>query len=273
MYELSVMRPLQAFESFVKNRQTNKHATCPGCSSPLVHWICKLKDVYLTNHLENSLCFKVLNIKKVQKIYFIYCTLVNVPVLIYWRFSLFLKRDSHAVLNSFLCASVVVYFVDKRIKCPCKLILLAFQFLLFVGHFISYKFCDMHVSQRSNGQSPLWLPTLNHFSRPSRILFLSLSLSLSLFSVPHCMCTSCSFLLYLNFVVMYALVFDMVCRLHLSFVEYSDFCRNLCSCVIMWMFYLLYVNRIKLYSFPINVFCCINLVVFFVLFFNVLSCV
>lgn len=55
-------------------------------------------------------------------------------------------------------------------------------FFLIVGHLTSYDSCNMHVSPRSNGQSPLWLPTPNHSSRPSRVLFVSLCLSLSPFS-------------------------------------------------------------------------------------------
>lgn len=57
-------------------------------------------------------------------------------------------------------------------------------FSLIVGHLTSCDSCNLHVSPRSSGQSPLWLPTPNHSSRPSRVsLSLTLSPSLFLFSL------------------------------------------------------------------------------------------
>lgn len=157
----------------------------------------------------------------------------------------------------------MIYFVDTSIRCLCQLILLAFQFLLFdcwPFDFLRTQ-CNMHVSLRSNGQSPLWLPTPNHSSRPSSrvsVLFVSVSLyiSLALLSVPHCMCSSSFLLFFLWFLcLLMSCVSNMVCT---SFIKYfcGVLCRDLCCSGVMWMLYLFSVCRIKLYLFWINIFCC-----------------
>lgn len=148
--------------------------------------------------------------------------------------------------------------------------LLAFKFLLFdcwPFDFLRTK-CNMHGSLRSNSQSPLWLPTCSHFSRPySRISVslgsVSLSLSLSTFCFQFLTFLSSSlfanelffFFYYLGFCVNLCFVFLAWC-IHLSLSIFVEYYGVLCFCVVMWMFYLFSVCRTKLYLFWVYMFCC-----------------
>lgn len=158
----------------------------------------------------------------------------------------------------------------------------AFQFLLFdcwPFDFLRTR-CNMHVSLRSNGQSPLWLPAPNHSSRPSsRISFVSLCVSLSLcvspsplslLSLPHYVCTNLSFISWV-----FALIYMfLTCFVHLSLsivkwlcvvvllFECFSVCAGL-SCILCWILYFVVVVIvgffcfINVFDFCTAVFCCL----------------